>query len=200
MKARTSLIHVLPLACLLGGCAAAGTHYYTLVGPATQAGTGDRTAPFSFSLTPIDVPAQVDRQSIVLRDGAGSLQVQEQHRWGAALPAELRQALANDLGRRLHAIDVSGLPQRTSAPDYRIQVQVTRFDSTYGRSVDLGANWAVVGRGSAGTLECRSRLSAKVGAGYAALALGHQQLLSRLAGQIAGVVQTMAREGKASCP
>lgn len=179
-------------AALLAACSSTPTRFYTLLPPAppvTAAANAD--AAFRIELLPVDVPAQVDVPQFIVRDGAGVLVPVETRRWIAPLPAEIRGALIADLTQRLGVAEVGGVATDASAPRYRIQVSVRRFDSTLGGSAQIDALWSVqaarAGRDEAGAT-CESRVGVPVGSGYEALTEGHQKALAQIADAIARAV------------
>jgi uncharacterized lipoprotein YmbA len=144
----------------------------------------------AIELLPVGVPAALDQQPIVLRQGAGELRLLERERWAAPLGEELRGALAALLGRALGARDVSGLPR----PDdtVRIKVEVRRFESAPGSHVLLAADWSVARGAQPQRLLCSSEQRVSAGPGIAALVQAHQQALQALAGDIAAAVGASA--------
>jgi uncharacterized lipoprotein YmbA len=144
----------------------------------------------AIELLPVGVPAALDQQPIMLRQGAGELRLLERERWAAPLGEELRSALAALLGRALGARDVSGLPR----PDdtVRIKVEVRRFESAPGSHVLLAADWSVARGAQPQRLLCSSEQRVSAGPGIAALVQAHQQALQALAGDIAAAVGASA--------
>lgn len=186
------------LAACLCACASAPLHYYTLVPPATDA-VATTAAPFPFELLPVHVPAQVDQQPLVVRQGRQGVQVLDGERWIAPLPDEIRAALSADLTQALGARDAAGFAAGTQ-PRWRVQVDIRRFDSMPGEAALVDADWSVRAPQGGGTIHCSSRLREPVGEGYAALVQGHQQALAALARQIAQATRTLAAGTMTSCP
>lgn len=189
------------MALALGACGSVQTHYYTLVAPA--AGNTPVDAPangvFQFDLLPVTVPAQVDQPAMVVRQGGQGVAVLQGERWVAPLGDELRGALSADLTRDFRAQDVSGLPSGTKGV-VRIKLDVRRFESVPGGYAYMEAAWSVRPLKGGDALACTSRFSEQVGSGYDALVQGHQQIVTRLAGQIGAVAGAMAAGQTASCP
>ncbi|KLD64191.1 PqiC family protein [Dyella japonica] len=192
---------VATLALVLSACGSAPPlRYYTLVPPAGGAATVTPTASsFQFELLPVTVPAQVDQPQMVVREGGQGVAVLQGQRWIAPLGDEVRGALAADLARDFRAQDVTGLPNQGKAT-VRIKLDVRRFDSVPGSYAYIDAAWSVRALKGGDPLACTSRFSETVGAGYDALVQGHQQAISRLAGQIGAVAGAMAAGQSASCP
>ena len=124
---------------------------------ATAAGPGiSATGSLAWEVLPVTVPAQVDQPQWVVQAVDGSLAVLEQQRWIAPLGAEIGAAVAERLTQ------VVGAPAAASSvvpgKQWRIRVEVQRFDSTPGRETRLEARWALRSAADgAPTLSCRHR-------------------------------------------
>lgn len=189
------------LVLLLTSCSSAPTHFYTLLAPASASGSSPGSAAYDIAVLPVTIPAQVDRPQMVIREGGGSVALLEGEQWIAPLGDEIRSAISSALTHRLGSEDVYGLAHAAYTPVYRVNVDVRRFDSVPGQYTFLAAAWSVHAKADKGVaLSCTSRVRETVGTGYAALAQGHQRGLYQLAGDIAVVIQSMARGAAARCP
>ncbi|HET7267547.1 MAG TPA: PqiC family protein [Oleiagrimonas sp.] len=198
------LVLCLSLSCLvlaLGACRSAPTHFYTLLPPASASEVRGHAA-YDIAVLPVTIPAQVDRPQMVVRDGDGSVALLQGQRWIGPLGDEIRSAVSIGLMRRLGAKDVYGLPHDSDTPVYRVNVNVRRFESAPGQYTYLLAAWSVHAdkSGNDPTIACTSDIRESVGAGYAALARGHQTALYALAGDIATVIQAAAGGDAMHCP
>jgi uncharacterized lipoprotein YmbA len=182
------------LSALAAGCSSPpATRYYTLMPPPTA---GDRAAAaprLDWTLLPVVVPAQIDQPQWVVRKPDGSLAVLEQERWIAPLGDELRGAIVERLTRSL------GPPRAAAsadgAPQWRIRVEVQRFDLIPNQEARLAADWSVRGEGAA-TI-CHADISKPVpGLDYIDLARGQQRAISQLADAI-GAALLAASKGQA---
>ncbi|MFZ2649029.1 MAG: PqiC family protein [Burkholderiaceae bacterium] len=150
----------------------------------------------AWQLLPVTIPAQVDQPQFVVRRADDTLAVLEQERWIAPLNDEIRAALAEHLTAALGA---PGAAPAAGRKDWRIEVDVHRFDSTPGRST-LVAQWTLLAGGDTPALRCRSVHEQSVGAGAAALAAGHRQAVGRLGVSIAQALAALDAGRAASCP
>jgi len=185
-------LHLLGLAALLAGCAAAPPRHYSLAAPATdRAAPGDaaRAPEAGLLLSVARIPAEAERPQLVVRDPARdpAVQVLNDSLWAAPLGDQIRDALASDVGRRLGAADLRRLPDAESRPARRIEVRIDRFDMVWGRFVALDADWTDRAPGAGRARLCRAsvRLPA-AGGGVAALVDAQRLALDRLAALIAG--------------
>lgn len=187
------------LAATLVACGSAPTHFYTLLPPAAPATAAAATAAFAIAVEPVGVPAEVDQVQWLVRTGPGQVAVLDNERWAAPLGDELRAAFADELTRQLGARDVYKAANPAGVPVYRVQMEVRRFESAAGGYALIAADWSVARREGGATMQCHSRVSQPVEAGYAALALGHQRAVAAIAARI-GLAVRSAAEGGTACP
>ncbi len=184
----------------LGGCGSTPvTHYYTLL-PAAGTAVPVVKANLQFELLPVDLPAQVDRQEMVVRQD-GELAPVDTRQWAAPLGNELQNAFSVALARQLGAHDVYGLPHDKALPTYRIKISVQRFDSALGASARIDAAWSVQKVGEEAATVCSSSVTEDLSPGYEALATGQQKAVAAIAALIAGSLSA-ANAGNAPlrCP
>lgn len=131
----------------LGGCAMSPTpRFYTLIpaqpGLGTKLGTACSGA--TLVLGPVTLPEHLARSQLVSRETDVQLRIDEFARWGAPLPEEFRQAMATAIGARLGAGVTAVYPlQDRYEMDWRVSVDVQRFDGLEGGPVYLAAQWSV---------------------------------------------------------
>jgi uncharacterized protein len=184
----------------LAACGSTPTYYYTLLPPPVTAAPAPG---FQIEVLPVDLPSQVSTPQLVVRTGGGEMVPVDTRRWIAPLGDEIRGALSADLGQRLGAHDVYGLPAGgtpSAAPVYRINVKVQRFESSLGAYARIDALWTVrrAGAGDA-ALTCAASLSQPVQPGYEAMVEGHQQALGALADRVAASIAAL-RGNAPACP
>ncbi len=188
----------LVLALLVVACRSAGSQYYTLIAPPADT-MAPVTKAFQLDILPVDVPPEVDRTEIVVREGPGRLTPVESRSWIAPLPYELRHAFSDDLTHVLAARDIAGTTPTANIPTYRIKIVVQRFDSTLGTRASIEAISSI--RDAGGTLPalvCSHHASEAVGPGYEQLAEAHQRAVATIAGQIASTIRGLVA-GNAAC-
>jgi uncharacterized lipoprotein YmbA len=94
---------------------------------------------------PISMPALLERKQIVTRMPDNSVQIAEFHQWASPLKDNVTQVLTHNL-TNLQANDIiRAYPWIAyGAVDYRILVDIIRFDTTPKQTVNLEANWAIM--------------------------------------------------------
>ena len=188
----------LALTLLLVACRSANSEYYTLVSPPRE-----RPAPvtetFQLDVLPVDVPPEVDRAEIVVREGRGKLTPVETRSWISPLARELRHALSDDLTSALRVRDIAGATPVAGIPTYRIKLVVQRFDSSLGTRASIEAISTIRDAGSqAPAVVCSHRASEQAGAGYEQLAEAHQRAVAAIAAQVAATIRGI-QAGTAAC-
>ena len=182
----------------LAACRSAGSEYYTLIAPPVERAT-PITEAFQFDVLPVDVPPEVDRTEIVVREGPGKLTPVDTRSWISPLPRELRHAFSDDLGRDLGARDIAGATPAAGIPTYRVKIVVQRFDSSLGARASIEAI-STIRDTTAGTpaVVCSPRASEPATAGYEQLAEAHQRAIATIANQIAATIRAF-QAGKPAC-
>lgn len=177
---------------LMTGCGSTPPRFHSLLGDPLQIAAPS----VSWQLSPVTVPAQVDRPQWVVRRADGSLAVLENERWHAPLQDELRDALAEQLSARLGP---AGQPAATGRTAWRITLDVQRFDSVPGRAT-LVAQWQVQSSADRAGLRCSFQYAHTVADGVPALAAGHRRNVAQLAGVVASALLALDAGQKPSCP
>jgi len=203
------LVAVLSLCALMAGCGTSPpSHFYTLT-PATGASaTGASTASgekpasptFSVSVGPVSIPAVVDRPEIVVSTGTNEVRLDEFNRWASSLQDNLARVIAENLGVMLGTPRVSVFPQTLSADvEYRVAIEVQRFDSAPGKSATLDVVWIVRPAKDGKAQTGRTNVVEKVpdnNNSFDALAAAHSHAVARLSQDIADAVLAFDRAAR----
>ena len=170
----------------LTGCGSSRETYYTL-----SAGTGATSASgesaYSVAVGPITLPEVVDRPQFVLRAGPNEVNIVELHRWAGPLKSEIPRIIADNLAADLNVKRVAAYPQSAGDnADYRVLVDIQRFDSTMGESVTIDALWTVkrVSDGVLRTGRSTARESSR-GGSYETMVAAHSRALATISHEIA---------------
>ena len=173
---------------LLAGCASPAARFYTLSAtPGPTAPAADLTV----AVGPVTIPAVVDRPQFVLQAGPNEVRMDEFHRWAAPLANSIARVVAANLVQLLGTPRIVLTPPALGADtEYRVAIQVQRFESALGEAATLDAVW-VVSR-STGSKSQTGRTTVRESAAekdYDALAAAHSRALDRLSRDIAAAVQ-----------
>lgn len=180
---------------LLAGCATSQpTRFYTL---APLTGTGSepvaRTRGLLVEVGPVALPAYLDRTQIVTRVTPTRLELSDVHSWVEPLDGLFARTMAESLSVLLGSDEVLLWPQQGEvAADYRLEVQVLRFDTDETGKALLDARWLLYRAGEPEPLAVRREQIAEQAeepAGYeqrvAAMSRAAAMLARRVAEQVA---------------
>jgi len=183
--------------CLLAiaatGCSSAPSRFYSL----TSTATADGTPPVNTTVMvgPVTIPASVDQPQFVVQVAANRVQVDEFNRWVAPLNDSIARAVAGDLVVLLGTPDVATGPLANFVPDYRVTIDVQRFESIQGDAAVLEAVWTV--RKTAGGATSSGRTVAREsvqGQSFDALAAAHSRAMAKLSADIASAIRAQAEQ------
>lgn len=200
LRLRLGLLGVGLLAWL--GCAGSSTpaKFYTLSPLATtgevssEKKTADRN--LAIGVGPIRLPQYLIRQEIVTRTDANKIELGEFDLWGGSLQDDFSRNLLENLSLLLAGQQFSlYLWPGMGAVDYRVGVDVTRFDGMRGGDVILIANWAIRERQDNKVVTVQnSRIQEPTGAqSYEAMVGGMSRALGRLSREIAEAIKGLPR-------
>ena len=181
------------LALTLTACGITGTspepRFYTLASDAPPPAPASATA-YTIVVGPVTIPEVVDRPQIVTRTAESRVEIAEQSRWAAPLKSEISRVIADHLAKALPGARVSTMEQRaTGAPDYRVIVDVQRFDSSNEGSA-IQASWQVRTKDNPAAVSGRSVVAEPAGAGYDALVAAHSRGVAKVAAEIAAALSS----------
>jgi uncharacterized protein len=137
------------MALLLTGCGSSRpAKFYTLnavqPGSVTAGQTSQSTGRLTVGLGPVEIPDYIDRPQIVTRTLQNELTVAEYSRWGGSLRPDVVRVVLENLSRLMAPKQVSVVPWTRGGPlQYRVALDVARFDATPGREVWLNAQWTI---------------------------------------------------------
>jgi uncharacterized lipoprotein YmbA len=176
---------------LAAGCGSTPpSRYYTLSATATPATT---SSSLSVAVGPVSVPAAVDRPEMVVGAGVNEVRLDEFNRWAAPLQEDLSRVIAENLVAMLGTPRVTLFPQTFSPDaDYRVAVEVQRFESAPGKAATLHAVWIVRrakdGKARTGRTTVHETVQDN---SYDALAAAHSRAAARLSQDIADAIQAL---------
>jgi uncharacterized lipoprotein YmbA len=183
-----SSIAVLFLLAAASGCARSpNVNFYTLSAMAPE--TASPAAPIrTVAVGPVTLPELVDRPQLVIKVAPDRVDIVETERWAEPLKSEIPRLLAENLARLLRPARVSTTDQSESRDaEYRVLVDIQRFETVPGEGVEIDALWSVR-RSAVGATPRRGRSRVRepaAGSGYDALVAAHGRALAAISGDIA---------------
>lgn len=175
---------------LVGACSSPTSRFYTLSAATVPAAPASTLA---ITVGPVSVPAEVDQPQIVVSTGPNQVQIDEFNRWAAPLQSAIMRVVAENLVAMLGTPHVTLSPQ-TLSPDtqYRVAIEVQRFDSAPGEYASLDAVWTVRrmqdNKAVTGRTTLREPAREK---GYDALAAAHSRAIAQMSQNIADALRRL---------
>ena len=132
---------------LLNACASTPTNFYTLESqsrpPAVT--TIAITKKPLIGIGPLSLPALLDRKGIVTRTENNSVQIAGFDQWAAPLKDNVLAVLSKNVAILQPNAIVRSYPWSVYGNvDYRVIIDINRFDTQLGKSVNLEASWAIM--------------------------------------------------------
>ena len=174
---------------LLNACASTPTNFYTLesqIRPPVATSTRSTKKPL-IGIGPLTLPALLDRKGIVTRAENNTVQIAEFDQWAAPLQNNVIAVLSKNVATLQPNAIVRAYPWGVYGNvDYRVIIDISRFDTQLGKSVNLEASWAIMEEKnhtivSNGQAKIEQRLN---DASYNSAAQGLSKLLSELSQQL----------------
>lgn len=137
---------LLPVAVLvsLAGCARTlPSRFYLLY---SEADTTSRKAKsdIAVGIAPVELPEYLNRPQIVTRRDSNEIQIAEFDRWAESLDHNVARVLAQNLSALLGSDRIFIYPwDKSTRIDYRLAVDITRFEGTLGGPVTLHTRWTI---------------------------------------------------------
>jgi uncharacterized protein len=187
------LISIALLAIVVAGCSTAPSRFYSLT--STSAPDGTPATPARVMVGPVTIPAAVDQPEFVVQVAPNRVEVDEFNRWVAPLSDGIARAVAGDLTVLLGTPEVASSQLANFTPDYRVTIDVQRFETTKGQGVTVEAVWTVRKSSDGETRSGRTVASETAqGQGFDALAAAHSQAIAKMSGDIAAAIRAEAEQ------
>jgi len=195
---RTGML-VVCLAAASAGCSRSPRVTFYTLEPAAQAESAAATSAFpAVAVGPVTLPEVVDRPQLVLRVAANRVNILETHRWAEPLKSEIPRSIAENLRRLLGSSRVSSYLQHAGTDaEYRVLVDIERFEASPGGVVTVEAAWSLR-RITGGTPQNgRSLVREPVGdGGYESLVAAYGRALLAVSRDLAGAIRAEAAVGR----
>lgn len=183
------IVFLLIVAALTGCGTSPPERFYTLASEPAPALSANTPNAVSIIVGPVSVPELVDRPQFVVRSGANRVEIAEQSRWASPLKHEIPRVIADHLARFIEGARTTTSNSRAvTAADYRVTVDIKRFDSALGDGATIEAAWTVKGRDGA-SLEGRSLARETSRGSYDELVQAHSRALTTVSRDIAEAIK-----------
>lgn len=118
--------------------------FYTLESGAQVESAAAATAAPAVAVGPVTLPDVVDRPQLVVRVAANRVDILETHRWAEPLKSEIPRLIAENLRSLLGSSRVSSYLQHAGTDaEFRVLVDIQRFESSPGEAVTVEAVWSL---------------------------------------------------------
>ena len=176
---------------LLSACASPPSHFYTLTPTREPAASAPSSA--SIAVGPVLIPESVNRPELVVQVGPNQVALDELNRWAAPLPAEIQRVLIENLTHLLGTPRVSRYPQGPiTSPDFRVRIDVLRFESAPGNTALLDVIWTVQGKDEKDTKTGRTTSHEPLtDTSYDTLVAAHSRALGTLSRDLAEAIRAL---------
>jgi uncharacterized lipoprotein YmbA len=180
----------------LAGCGTpAKLNYFTLGLQPGGAPASAVSRPLTIYVGPVTIPEAVDRPQMVTRIATNQVEIAELDRWAEPLKAAIPRVVSEALSRALATSTV--MTSRQSATltfDYRVAIDVQRFDFSAGDGAVVDALWTIRtakdGPPRTGRTEARER---SAGGGPQSMAAAQSRAVEKVAGDIAAAIGSLER-------
>ena len=189
MKRVAILALLLAGACSLGGGGSKET-FYVLSGPDSPP-PASRSGELVIAVGPVAVPDSVDRAPMVLMNSANQVDLSEEHRWAEPLKTAIPRIVGEHLMRLLNTprVMTSRLGSSGSDIDYRVALEVQRFDSSLAQGATIDVLWTITGKRANPPKSGRSTVREPATATPEGVAAAHSRALARVAADIAAALR-----------
>jgi uncharacterized protein len=197
MKRLAIVLVIAAAGCSLGGGGLKET-FYVLSGPEAPMPAASSDSPVIY-VGPVAVPDAVDRAPMVLMNSANNVDLSEEHRWAEPLKTAIPRIVGEHLMRLLDTTRVMTSRVGTSVDvDYRIALEVQRFDSSLRDGATIDVLWTITGKrvpsgGRSGRSTVHEAATAATPDGVAA---AHSRALARVAADIAAAIRELPAASK----
>ncbi len=147
----------------------------------------------TIGIGPINLAPYLERPQIVTRSGPHKLELSEFNRWTEPLKVSISRVIAVNLSNKLNTNRVYVLPRRKkSIPlDYRVSIDIARFDGQLGGKTQMTARWSVFDKNDAPLVTKVSIINKTAdGKDYEHLVATENQILQQLSKEIAQIIQS----------
>jgi uncharacterized lipoprotein YmbA len=185
IRIRLLLIAVTLLA-LVGCGSTRPSNFYQLDEPAATRLSGLERG-IAVGVGPINLEPYLDRPQIVMRGAGHKLELSEFNRWAEPLKDSISRVIIVNLSNMLESTRVFKVPRRnkTIILEFRIEIDIARFDGELGGDALLVARWTLYGQDDKAVLTKVSIISESTGGeGFDNLIAAQNRTLQKLSREI----------------
>jgi uncharacterized lipoprotein YmbA len=146
----------------------------------------------AIGIGPVNVEPYLDRPQIVTRGAGHQLELSEFNRWAEPLKDSILRVIGVNLSNMLETTRVFKIPRRnkTILLEFRIEIDIARFDGKLGGDALLVARWTLYGREERALLTKVSIISEPSGGeGYDKLIAAQNRALQQLSQEIVDAIR-----------
>ncbi len=169
--------------------------YYTLNPMQRPEARPDFKPRFTVSVGPVILPDSLKRPQIAIRTNENQVGFSEFHKWAGPLKDDAKRILAENLGILLAEEGATvSTDELLFEPDYRVVVNINRFDGVPGETARLNAVWTLKDLKSQKNSVTQSLFTEKVsGPDYTDLVNAQSRTLASLGLEIAAEIKKLRK-------
>jgi len=183
------------LGLVLGGCATSQpARYYTLAPLQPPAVKAASVPAFTVAVGPVIMPDLLQRPQIATRTNDQQISFSDYHKWAGTLADETKRVLVVNLNGLLAGKRAAVTTDDMAIdPDFRVVVNINRFDGLPGGSVWLNAVWTIKEqKGKIALAVNQSVIEERVsGPEYPELVSAHSRAIGQLSREIAAELEKL---------
>lgn len=145
---------------LLAGCSSAPVTRFFVLSPVAvtnEFSRGQSVPPISLGIREVRLPQYLERPQIVVRSGDHQVYLAEDAQWAGNLQQDMTRVLTQNLAQFLHSDRIFSAPHNSPLkPEFRLELEVMRFEQNFDRRVVLSVRWWLVRTGDNTLLEAPS--------------------------------------------
>lgn len=187
-------------ATIASGCASAPPVRFYVVTPLAGPAPAARAPGPGVVVAAVRLPEYLERPQLVTRRGDNQLQLEELHQWGGNLARDLTRVMAENLALLLGSDAVVAAPHTLRIrPDFRVEIEVLRFERAGDGRVHLAAKWWLQRGADGSILASATTALASEPLAEPAGAESTVAAMSGVYGELSRVIaQAVAQQGKAA--
>ena len=147
-----AILYAMLASAMLSACASAPvTRFYVLNSVAHDTSPAATNGP-AVVIRDVRLPQYLERPQLVTRNGDHRIQIAEEAQWAGNLQQDMVRVLTENLAQMLKSDRVFSAPHNGPLkPDFRVDIEILRFEQGPDRRVVLSARWWLV-RGDANVM------------------------------------------------